>query len=207
MIVDSLILSADGAALVATHAAADLFAPSLRHGPRLSLGAVGPEPGAHHRHGSRPILVLRPLAFATDHQPSGLVPQLDCAVDLVAVLPASARPATGHPLDVVIGQRNLLLGGLSEDGNGDRAGVNPTALLVRRDTLPTMTAGLIAEHMLGALPGHPQGDDSGALVDDVGVKDQSGRRVSRRPRAAHGPSPWRRRHLPPRESQRAWKAV
>jgi hypothetical protein len=69
----------------------------------VSVGEFGTHPG----HGSIAILKLRTLRFASDHEASGLVPELNSAGYLVAILPARPRAASGLPFDIALMQDEL----------------------------------------------------------------------------------------------------
>src|SRR5512139_887530 len=137
-----VVLYADGAALVAPHAAADLAAAELgAGGTGLALAGEG-DARAQDRERDDAIRVLRALRLAPHGDAGRQVHDVDRALRLLEVLAAGAARLAGLPVEVAIRDHELVLADLVEDRDRDRARVHAAALLRRRNALPAVTAGL-----------------------------------------------------------------
>jgi len=72
--------------------------------------------------------------------PSWEVRHLHGTLGLVAVLPARTRPSTGLPLDVLVLDAEVVLPRLFKDSDSDGRGLHSASLVVRWDTLPTVSS-------------------------------------------------------------------
>lgn len=99
--------------------------------------------------------------------------ELDSAGGDVPVLPAGPAPAAGSELQIVLTKNHLGLRRLWKDRHRDRAGVDPSPLLVGWDPLPAVTSGLVLEGLYRSLAGDPQNTEARTLLYDLRVKDPS----------------------------------
>ena len=178
MIDDRVALYGDRPAFIAALAAADLPSPIIG-----ALGMRAPDellmkPRAQDREGGLLVVALRAFGLATHDEAARNVADLDGAIGLLQMLSAASGRATGRDYELVrIEPRQLDLARLVEDRDGYRAGLDAPALVVRRNALPTVTAGFIRERFANALARCAQDRKASPLVDELEAKATSGSRA------------------------------
>jgi hypothetical protein len=140
MIRDNALLGANGASLVTPHAGAQLLSPIgiARDGGSVPVELFHPRP--KQPSGALLVLALTSATIASDDQPSGPVGNDDTCLDLVAMLPAGARPPGVGNSQIRLGDLQVLRLRLRQDRDRDGAGVNSAPLLVGGNALPAVAA-------------------------------------------------------------------
>src|ERR1044071_6785875 len=194
MIVHGVVLHANRAPLVATHPAADLTAPrrGTCFGREVALDLA--ESVANHLQRDSAVLPLGPLTLAAHSDARGQVEQLNGAVGLLQMLAALSGRTAHRPLEIFLSDHKLVLLGLVENRDRDRARLHATAFLGRGYSLVSMPSGLALEQRASTPASHVRDHEPRAALDDSDAKATSGLRVARRWRVALRPGAWHPLH-------------
>ena len=165
------ILNAHGADFLAATACPDL--PDSGLAQLRSAFGVGCllELGSQHAQSYRPVLMLTALRSTRCLNARGFMSQLHCRFRFVLVLPAWTRAAIGSHIEVSFLNHKLVICGNRKHCHGNRGGVNATALLGGRYTLPAVRPRFVDKHT-SAMAFHHKGYKAIALVKESDVKDR-----------------------------------
>jgi hypothetical protein len=177
---DDAVLAADGADLVSALAAPHLRLPRLPALRALALALVRGDARGERGEGVADVLVLAALALALGGDARRHVKRARAALGLVAVLAARPRASIGLDAHVAHVEGGIDALALDKRRHRHRRRVDAATLLVGRDALPAVTAGLACEQLLHASPFETQDDEAGALFQHGDVKAPSAPRASRR---------------------------
>jgi hypothetical protein len=122
--------------------------------------------------------MLGPLGLTLHDKASGLVCQDDSGFGLVAMLTTRAGSTFRDPFKISLTNGEDSAFWLGKYSDRDGAGVNATALLIRRDALPAMATGFVGEQLARCRACDLKSNRTGTFVEDVDAKDSDADRVS-----------------------------
>ena len=96
------------------------------------------------------------------------------------MLAARARTTARRHLNVGLEDGDLRFSRFGKNGDRQRGGVDPPALLGVGDVLPAVATGFSREKVVGAFAGDAEDLEARSFFDEFKVKDASGRRGARR---------------------------